>query len=145
MSGGGIMWNESYAIGVEQIDNQHRDLFANVTENLLLAIQMPERYANKQYCISCIVFLKAYVVQHFRDEEDYQKSIGYTGYEAHKEQHSRLAQDVLDFERKLQDSNFSLSTVKRFLGFVLNWLMVHVAEEDAQIRVSRSRIDRYSA
>lgn len=133
---GGLMWKDTYAIGVELIDGQHKELFHNVTEGLLMSIQSPDTYKHKNYCINTISFLKGYVVQHFKDEETYQLSINYEGYEAHKQKHINLAKSVKEYEILLAESDFALPIVKRFMAFVLRWLINHVAEEDSQIRRS---------
>ncbi|MCL2852203.1 MAG: hemerythrin domain-containing protein [Defluviitaleaceae bacterium] len=127
------MWKDSYALGVELIDNQHKELFFNVTESFVLSIHSPGAYMNRQYCINLINFLKGYAVRHFKDEEDYQVSIGYPGFNAHREQHECLKHDLAKYEKRLVDSNFTLPSMKIFLGFVLHWLMHHVAEEDSKI------------
>lgn len=132
-SEGGLMWEDRYAIGVKLIDDQHKELFQNATEGLLLSIQSPDMYRSKQNCINTIDFLKNYVVQHFKDEEAYQQSIGYAGYEAHKRQHNQLALEVIEYEKQLVKSNFSLPIIKRFMAFVLRWLIHHVAVEDRKI------------
>jgi hemerythrin len=130
---GGIMWKDNYSIGVKLIDDQHKELFENATEGLLGSIQSPDAYRHKQHCINTITFLKGYVVKHFEDEEAYQRSIGYAGYAVHKRQHLRLAKEVGKFEKRLVSSNFALPVIKRFMAFVLRWLMHHVAEEDRKI------------
>ena len=141
---GGLMWRDNYAIGVELIDEQHKALFHNATEGLLLSIQTPTVYRHKQHCVNTITFLKKYVEQHFKDEEAYQLSIKFYGYEDHKQQHINLAQDVLEYEKELVKSNFALPVVKRFMAFVLRWLMQYVAEEDAKIGM-RNPINSQSA
>lgn len=130
---GGILWEEDYAIGMELIDKQHKSLFFNATENLLDAICLQGTNVPKKHCINSINFLKFYALQHFMDEENYQRDIGYPGYEKHKEQHTNLAQEVLKYEKLLSESNFSTPVIKRFSAFVLRWLTKHVAEEDKKI------------
>ena len=139
-SDGGIMWKDSYAIGVELIDTQHKALFNNVTEGLLLSIQAPDIYRHKQYCINTISFLKSYVVQHFKDEEAYALSIRFPGYEEHKQQHVNLAQEVFEYEKQLTKSNFSLHVIKRFMAFALRWLMHHVAVEDGKLKHNSANV-----
>ena len=130
---GGVMWKDEYLIGNELIDSQHKALFLNATDNLLQAICNPGEYMERQNIINSLNFLKEYVIQHFSDEEDFQISIGYSGYKEHKAQHAKLAEEVLRYEKALVQSNFAHIDVKKFLAFVLRWLMVHVSQEDKQI------------
>ena len=130
---GGVMWKDEYLIGNELIDKQHKALFLNATDNLLQAICNPGEYMERQNIINSLNFLKEYAVQHFRDEEDFQLAIGYTGYKEHKAQHVKLAEDVVKYEKILVQSDFAHINVKKFLAFVLRWLMVHVSQDDKRI------------
>ena len=142
---GGILWQDSYCIGVEEIDAQHKELFSYATENLLDIIETPEMFKHKHRCVNSIKFLKEYVVEHFKDEEEYQEHIGYPEIDAHRQDHIRLASDVARYEKMLVESNFSLPIVKRFLAFVVYWLTHHVGEADRRIGEyshKRTRIKR---
>ena len=130
---GGVMWKDEYLIGNELIDNQHKALFLNATDNLLQAICNPGEYMERHNIVNSLNFLKEYAVQHFRDEEEFQLSIGYPGYKEHKAQHVKLAEDVMKYEKILVQSDFAHINVKKFLAFVLRWLMVHVSQEDKLI------------
>ena len=72
-----MMWKESYRLGVDRIDNQHIELF-RMTEKLIedIAADAPAEVYRES-----LNFLKDYVIYHFRDEEEYQKSISYAGFE----------------------------------------------------------------
>jgi len=130
---GGLLWDDDFSIGVDHIDTQHKALFTCAVENLLDIIHTPELFRHKYRCVNSIKFLKGYVVQHFKDEEEYQESIGYPGLAAHRQQHIRLAGDVAKYEKLLVENDFSLPVVKRFLAFVVYWLTQHVAEDDRKI------------
>lgn len=130
---GGLLWKEYYASGVEHIDNQHKELFETATDNLLDLIQSPKSFRNKQGIVSSIQFLKNYTLRHFKDEQDYARLAGYPHLNAHILIHEALKADVGKYEKLLMDSNFALPMVKRFLAFVLSWLMQHVGEEDVSM------------
>lgn len=123
------MWKESYRLGVETIDRQHMKLF-QMTEGLLKAIDGnhgPDVFKD------AIGFLKDYAVEHFRDEEAYQASIHYDGMKEHVRQHQVFAETVLSFEKRLEDTDYSLNTVKELAGFLTAWLIYHVADADQRI------------
>lgn len=123
------MWKESYRIGVERIDAQHIELF-RMADELLLAVAS---HADSQTYRRILGFLKEYVVYHFRDEEEYQQSVGYVGFEAHRREHQQFTQTVLDYEKKLVDSDFALADVKDLAGTVIAWLVYHVTDADQKI------------
>lgn len=122
------MWKESYRIGIDSIDQQHQELFAMV-KNLLGIVARPPEDVQAQ-CVQSIAFLKDYVVRHFADEEAYQRELGYSGHEAHREIHRGFVTKVLAFERQMVDSNFATPVVKQFVGLLVAWLIHHVTSED---------------
>lgn len=133
------MWQDSYAIGVDIIDAQHKGLFEYVGrlfESLGLETNFSHR---KEEIDEAIGILKYYAVEHFATEEEYALSVGYSGYETHKAKHELLKHEVLDFEKQLVQSNYDSHVIKKFLGFVLSWLIFHVVQEDRDIAKDQQR------
>lgn len=123
------MWQERYVLGVERIDTQHKELF-RMTDELLQAIHAQVGQESLQKAIG---FLKQYVVYHFQDEEAYQASIGYSGIAAHKREHQAFTDTVLDYEKRLAASGYSLQLVKDLAGTLTAWLIYHVADTDQKM------------
>jgi hemerythrin-like metal-binding protein len=132
------MWKEDYRLGVEIIDDQHRQLFEMV-DNLLRVIDDSERGDYKKECADAVSFLYDYTVRHFQSEEEYQESIGYAGLEAHKLQHKRFAITVDNFAKRMINSDYDMKVVKAFSGSLVAWLNYHVAETDQAIVGKKSR------
>ncbi len=122
------MWKESYRLGVEHIDKQHMELF-RMTDELLNALETGTGGKTDTFR-DTIAFLKDYTVKHFRAEEEYQASIHYSGLEEHKKEHRKFVKTVLDYEKKLEAENYSVSTLKDLAGTLTAWLIFHVADED---------------
>ena len=126
-----IQWWDRFNIGVEVIDQAHRRLFSIVQKIMNLYV---EKHEDKFACVEGIKYFKAYALQHFAEEEEYMRKIGYTGYAAHKMMHDRMRYETLpELERLLYDSAFSTETVQRFIGVCTGWLTGHVAIEDQAI------------
>ncbi|MDR1703644.1 MAG: bacteriohemerythrin [Clostridiales bacterium] len=125
------MWKDSYRIGVDTVDEQHKALF-DATEKLLSNLRNHQD-TRKQECMSAIAFLKDYAVRHFADEEAYQVSIGYKDYAAHKKLHEDFVQTVLSHEEKMTKTDFDLRSIKEFTGMLVTWLTYHVAGIDQSI------------
>lgn len=123
------MWKESYRLGVDRIDEQHRKLF-QMTEDLVEAVNVN---AATEVYQKILDFLKEYVIYHFHDEEEYQASIHYSGIEEHKAMHREFTQTVLDYEKELLDNGFDRSTMQRLAGTLTAWLIYHVADSDQMI------------
>jgi len=134
-----VMWKETLRIGVDIIDEQHKELFEKAEE--LLGEVNSTAIERKQKCISLILYLKDYAVKHFADEEAYQESIGYKGFAIHKKIHEEFKKDVLYHERKMIGSDFSDKDVKEFTGLLIAWLLYHVSDADQKIVKKSEELD----
>lgn len=123
------MWKESYQIGVDSIDTQHKALFEMVEQ--LMNIVGSERWDEaRAESVRAVAFLKRYVVSHFADEEAYHLKIGYKDREAHRRIHQGFVRTVLESERKMAQSDFAKPVLKQFVGMLTTWLIYHVVSED---------------
>ena len=128
-----MLWKDNYNLGVPSIDAQHKELFRRV-ESFLQVLRSEERWEDKIPKIDeTLEFMKGYVVDHFRDEEEYQRSIGYPGYEAHKQKHTGMVEYVLEVTQQYEQSNNNEQLMQQFGGRLLAWLINHVAAEDQRI------------
>lgn len=124
-----MMWKDTYKLGIETIDAQHRELFG-MAGRLLHAV---EDGKGAQEVGQAVAFLKEYVVKHFRDEEAYQASIQYKGLAEHRALHQGFARKVSKYEQKLEGSGYDDRVVKDFTGLVAAWLIYHVMDADQKI------------
>lgn len=128
-----MLWKDNYEIGVPLIDVQHKELFRRV-ESFLQVLRSEVCWEEKvQKVNETLEFMKVYVVEHFRDEEEHQRNIGYPGYEAHKQIHTGMVDYVLEFSRQYEQSNNDEQLIQQFGGRLLAWLINHVAAEDHRI------------
>ena len=128
-----MLWKDNYKLGVPSIDAQHKELFRRV-ESFLQVLRSEDRWEDKIPKINeTLEFMKGYVVDHFRDEEEYQRSIGYPGYEAHKQKHTGMVDYVLEVTKQYEQSNNNEQLMQQFGGRLLAWLINHVAAEDQRI------------
>ena len=126
------MWKDSYLVGIELIDDQHKQLFKAIN-NLKADLKITDKAHYKKQLYETITFLKDYCHTHFSEEQEYLQSIGFVGYEAHKQKHDDLLSDVTDYRNKLLKTNFDAPVVEGFLGFLTTWLIYHIGGEDQLI------------
>jgi hemerythrin len=128
-----MLWKDQYELGVPLIDAQHKELFRRV-EAFLQVLRSGVSWDDKALQLNdTLEFMKGYVVEHFRDEEEYQESIGYPGYEAHKQIHNNMVDYVLEVSKQYEESNKNEDLMQQFGGRLLAWLINHVAAEDQRI------------
>ncbi|MDD3312529.1 bacteriohemerythrin [Pseudodesulfovibrio sp.] len=120
-----IHWDDSFLLGIDRIDGQHRRLVDMV--NRLAAAMGGGKGAD----VLGDIFdgLKAYTVEHFSAEEELFDRYGYSGGEQHKRVHADLLAKVVEFETEFKAGRTSLS--RELLLFLKDWLVSHIKGTDA--------------
>lgn len=121
-----LVWEESYRIGVDEMDSEHLILFALLNQ---LDINI-----NNDMSAECVVdvlgALASYIDYHFAHEEALMKSVGFPGLEEHAAQHRVFVAEVARL-RDLAGAGDALQAALKVRNFVLNWLLGHILETDA--------------
>ncbi len=121
-----LEWKQNLATGVEEIDNQHKELFGKVN-NLLDACNQQK---GKDEVGKVVKFLEDYVITHFGAEEKMMKKTAYPGYSLHKQQHDQFIKDFLilkdNFEKEGATTHFVINVNHK----VVDWLIKHVGNTD---------------
>lgn len=126
-------WSDEYKIGDDSIDNEHKALFSFV--NRILQDCMDRNYEkNEKICTETIQYLKSYTTKHFAEEEEFQRSIGYEGYQTHKKIHDNMRDVVIPaLEKEVAVKGYSTEALEHFTGTLAGWLAAHVLIEDQAI------------
>jgi len=127
-----LKWKEEYAIGVEEIDEQHKHLFeiGNEIYDLLENYLLPDKYDK---IIQIVTELKEYTVNHFKTEEDFMLKIKYPGYFKQKVAHDDFIKEVesIDFSAIDQDQD---GHTRKLLEFIFGWVLDHILKSDFGIK-----------
>lgn len=124
-------FTEEYLIGVDLIDKEHEELFRIVGR----ANQLAKSYdAASSYdkIIHILDELKAYTIEHFRDEEEYMESIHYEGLAAQKRAHEAFIDRLEDIDLNAINDN-PQEYLQELLEFLLGWLINHILNTDKKI------------
>ena len=122
-----IEWSNSLAIGVTEIDDQHREIFRRV--NKLSAACSEGK--GKEEVMRLLLFLQDYVKEHFAGEEKLQLRNGYPGYASHKSQHTRFVADISRLAAAFKTEGATLSLVIMTNKTLASWLVQHISKTDA--------------
>lgn len=126
-----IKWNDWYKLGVDFIDEEHKQLFARM--NRLLRLSENEE-TSEWACREGVKYLKNHSLEHFEHEENYMQSIGYSEYELHKRLHSDFRDKTLPaLEKEMEESEYSMESIRHFLGVCIGWVVAHTLTEDMAI------------
>ena len=125
----GIQWNQCFAIGVPEVDNQHKELFCRVS-SLLGALSQGK---GKQEVGNTIRFLEEYIIKHFADEEELMKAHSYPGLVNHKLEHILLMEDFARIRKNLETEGACLPLLIEIQRRLVDWLTNHIARSDKKI------------
>jgi hemerythrin len=125
----GIEWRASLAIGVEEIDNQHKELLQRFNQ-LLSACEASKGSGE---LIGLIGFLDEYVEQHFSDEEAIQRRYDFPGYQEHKKEHEYFVKKLQALKDEIKIQGVSVHHVMETNSLLLKWLIQHISKVDTEL------------
>lgn len=120
------LWTEALAVGIEDVDAQHKALFEQADRLLEAA----KRGAGQEELQRTVDFLGRYVVEHFQTEERYMDRYAYPESAAHKKQHADLVQYYKNVSNKMRQEGASLSMLFGVQKYIIDWLNNHIRKSD---------------
>lgn len=128
-----MIWKEKYKLGIPAIDEQHKELFRRVLA-FIETVRSPLACEQKiQMVTETLNFMKQYIVEHFRAEEEYQRLIGYPDMVEHAKLHAQMVKFVIEVEAQYLQQGYNDQLIQQFSGKLLAWLINHVAAQDQMI------------
>jgi hemerythrin len=117
-----IVWNESYSVNIDELDQQHQKLF-----------EMFRKYrhaisSNSMPIMQIVSEMKRYALLHFATEEKIMFEKGYDRISEHKLKHLEYQETFKQYEEKLFMGRAILPS--DIIDFIQNWLIKHIHEED---------------
>jgi hemerythrin len=121
-----IMWTPDLAVGVEKIDDQHKQLF-KAADDLAEAMWAGK---GKDEVAKTIDFLAEYTRFHFGEEEATMARIDYPGYGGQKQAHETFVNEVTNLKSKYQSGEVTSSVAIEVLTKACNWFRDHIKTMD---------------
>lgn len=122
-------WSQSLEIGVEEVDEQHKELVHRVNE-FYAAIKENK---SKEEALRILKYLSSYVVVHFADEERLQVKYNYPGYLEHKKIHTDFIKTVKELTQEVEKDGVGTMTFASIATTLSNWLINHISMQDKKI------------
>lgn len=116
--------DEIFRLGLDEFDNQHKILFAIVNEVFDNIFQEQ----NKDATGKVLARLLDYTVEHFTNEEELMRKLGYPNYESHKKQHEFLSSRIKEIYLKFKTEDVTVN--EETLSFLVKWVLHHIARVD---------------
>lgn len=123
-----LIWEEKYSVGVVELDNQHKRMFAVINE-LLEAI---DTNSTKEHLGNIIESLVKYKIFHFETEEKYFKEFNYEGKDEHIAKHKEFNDKLIEMKGKYPEYNIEFAF--NLVDFLEDWLINHLMGADQKYR-----------
>jgi len=117
-------WNEKYSVGIQSIDNQHKELFKHL--NVLLHAMKEGKAENVTNQI--LSELEIYTRNHFIKEEFYFHRFNYPQAAEHIQEHQIFIQKIESFKSEFNARKITLTY--ELLSFLKDWIDHHIMEVD---------------
>jgi hemerythrin len=121
-----IEWDESFSIGVDLIDGQHKMLIQRLSE-VSEAIEMSQGEGS---IAKTLDFLIDYTDFHFSSEEKQMAERNYPHLEHQKQQHEEFRKSLRQFEQDFKEDGATQSLANHIRDFLYNWLIRHIKDVD---------------
>jgi len=121
-------WNDSLLIGVNLIDDQHRELIRRM-DRLVEACQNGKGQAEVGETIKFVV---AYIHEHFKAEEELQALYEYPGRIAHKKLHDHFIEETIKLMHELKEGH-SADFTDHVRKMLIGWFLMHINNEDKKL------------
>jgi hemerythrin len=119
-----LEWDEKYSVGVSEIDEQHKKMFA-VINNL---IETASGKFEKEQLTAIINSLLEYKKFHFETEEKYFKQFNFEGAEEHITEHHKFAEKLASIQEEYGNDLIMLTF--ELIDFIEDWLIGHLMVMD---------------
>ena len=126
--GTSLQWTPALSVGVEEVDEQHRELFRRA-ERLIAAL----RGGHREEVVPLLSFLEGYVVLHFEAEEKLMRERRYPALEAHAAAHKKSREDYADVMMQFLRTGPTALVALTVHNWLSDWLRSHIAGMDQEM------------
>jgi hemerythrin-like metal-binding protein len=119
-----LEWEDKYSVGVVELDNQHKRMFAVINE-LLDSINNQD---SAEHLASIVDNLLQYKKFHFATEEKYFQEFNYEGAEEHIKKHKAFGERLDRLKKEYPE--FSIEFAFALIDFLEDWLINHLLVVD---------------
>ena len=125
-----LQWKDSYALGNPSVDHEHRELIGMI--NAVYDHLADE--SDTEEIESCLEDIYAGIASHFVLEERHMRDAGYVEYQAHKDEHEDLLDQLVEMVDEFIDHPVTgRASLQKSLA---DWFGEHFATFDARLHHS---------
>jgi hemerythrin len=133
-----IVWADAYSVGVDELNYQHMRLVGMINRLIdLTLLKRSDQSAVKAAYLNVLNDMVQYAAVHFDTEERYLKSIGYSEFEGHVEEHKEFSRKAAELKQNAELGELDVSGTSHYLQ---TWLTGHILHSDMDYRKFKERI-----
>lgn len=121
-----LSWNDSYLLGITEIDLQHKKLLSLADD--MYEIVNGDEDSLKVNLSKVLKSLTDYTVYHFTSEEEFMRKYGYPSADMHKSMHDNFIAEVTKQIKSLNTA--TKAEAERLYKFLASWVLNHIAKSD---------------
>lgn len=118
-----MVWNESYSIGYDKADDQHKKIISIINQ-----IYQLQQSNDTEKLLQIVTQLKDYAFQHFMMEEFVMFNSNYPNIKRHKEQHQKFRETINEIQFQYKHDLEKL--YRELLIYLKDWWERHIQTAD---------------
>lgn len=119
-----IVWRETYSVGIQKIDDQHKVLISIINE----LYEAHKQGTSQTVIVEVLEKLINYTNYHFSMEEDLFTQYDYPQQKDHVDEHKYFVGQVADLKQESRKGNLLLSL--KTIDFLKDWTINHILGTD---------------
>ncbi|MEG3935950.1 hemerythrin family protein [Microcoleus sp. T3_B1] len=131
-----VIWNDSLAIGIPEIDHQHKQLI----EQLNALVDAMHTNRGKEEINRIVQFLDLYVGQHFYFEERCMHRYKCPVASDNEAAHSKFMKTLVEVKDELRKNGSSLSLAIKVNEQLLDWFVNHIKKIDRELKPCMNKL-----
>ncbi|MBI9071388.1 MAG: hemerythrin family protein [Melioribacteraceae bacterium] len=123
-----IKWDDSYSVGINLIDNQHKKLIRILNK----VIEHSEMDVRSKVVAEVLTEMTSYASYHFESEEKYLVKLGKEELDLHRKEHQFFLKETAEFCFETMNNKQTLP--KEVKVFLRRWLLNHILKSDMKLK-----------
>ena len=125
-----LEWKPAYALGIPSVDHEHQELIGMINE----VYEHMSQEMDSEEIESCLEDIYAGIASHFALEERHMREAKYEEFEAHKDEHEDLLDQLVEMVDQFIDN--PQSGRENLKNSLADWFGNHFATFDARLHHS---------
>jgi hemerythrin-like metal-binding protein len=129
------IWQDTWTLHIDAMDGDHRALVALLGEIARRFTPQPDEAADAgghEALMAALEDLGDRTREHFRNEEELMRSIGYPDLAAHRSEHALLVAEYVEMVRELRQQGVT-RLEEETIAALRSWLVAHILGADRDL------------